>query len=210
MTQSNQTKPTMIFHKGPFIKPCLGCGKQMEFRSNWFLSRQNYCSSTCYKKSYRCNDNYFNPPITPDKLITLGQIVATGYIWDYRTIRLYSDLETLTDIQRKIGSTHKIKKSDKGLWSLQFVSAQMVSDLVELGVSNSQYSGEVFSNDLWCGMKRTHCYRRHDDGHSVFRTENKKQAKWVEWRFSGQIVTQTFKDVYKGVLNIYYLVIFRE
>ena len=102
-----------------------------------------------------------------------------------------SDEETLSSIKLKIGSNQPIKKAERGLYRLIITSEELVTDLLRLGVPTSDLWAEMEREDVWLGMKQTHCYRRFSDGVCQFRTKQSKVALWVRDRFSGQIITQS-------------------
>jgi len=189
---------------------CQNCGKSFTHNNMYDINRgkMKYCSEACKTRRYHLNESYFTPPLTHDKKITLGQIITIGEIVDYRSIKMFSDLATLEDINNKLESTYKIKKSDKGLYRLDILSEKMVLDLVRLGLGNKALYQDV-PDDLWDGIKRTHCYMVAEDGVSVFRTDRSKVALWVCDRFGGKIDCQTMKDMYKGIMVCEWVVVWK-
>jgi hypothetical protein len=167
-----------------------------------------FCSEGCKKRRYHLDESYFSDPLTTDKKITLGQIITIGEIVDYRFIKMFSDLTTLEDINSKLGSTYKIKKSDKGLWRLDILSEKMVLDLVRLGLGDKPLYQDV-PDDLWDGIKKTHCYSVADDGVNVFRTDRSKVALWVRDKFGGKIDCVMGKDMYKGIMVCEWVVVWK-
>ena len=191
---------------------CQNCGKHFTHNNMYDIKRgkMKFCSEACKTRRYRLDESYFTPPLTNDKLITLGQIIGIGEIVDYRFIKMFSDLTTLEDINRKLGSTYKIRKSDKGLWRLDILSEKMVLDLVELGVVSKPLYQDVPHYDfMWEGLKRTHCYSVAEDGVNVFRTDRSKVALWVRDKFGGKMECVMGKDMYKGVMMCEWVIVWK-
>jgi len=169
--------------------------------------KMKYCSEACKLRKYNINDNYFTGVLDGDKRITLGQILCIGEIVDWRTIKMFSSFGVLEDISRKIGSEYPIEKSDKGLYRITIRSVQMVRDLVELGmVSNGLY--QDVPDELWEGIKRTHCYSM-EDGLNVFRSDRSRISLWVMDKFGGEMVTRTYKDSFKGIMGCEWVVVWK-
>lgn len=173
------------------------------------LGRMKYCSNECKNRKYDINGYYFNE-LTPDTLFTLGQIVATGYIKDYRTIKLYSDKATIEDICKKLGSTYPIVKSDRGRWQVTILSDKLVDDLVRLGLGNNMMTQELVPYDILEGLKSTDMYEVYDDGTCVFRSLSSKLILGLQEIFGGKVVTQIFKDVYRGVFGMIYVLMIKD
>ena len=189
---------------------CQNCGKPFTHNNMYDINRgkMKFCSEACKRRRYHLDESYFSDPLTTDKKITLGQIITIGEIVDYRSIKMFSDLSTLEDINSKLGSTYKIKKSDKGLYRLDILSEKMVLDLVRLGLGDKPLYQDV-PDDLWDGLKKTHCYSVADDGVRVFRTDRSKVALWVCDRFGGKMDCQTMKDMYKGIMVCEWVVVWK-
>lgn len=188
---------------------CQKCGRSFTHNNMYDIKRgkMKFCSEACRLRKYNIDDNYFNLPLDDEKRITLGQMLVVGEIVDWRTIKMFSSLEVLEDIRRKIGSEYSIDKSDKGLCRMTIRSVQMVCDLVELGmVKNGLY--QDVPDDLWEGIKRTHCYGM-DDGLNVFRSERSRISLWVSDKFGGEMVTRTYKDSYKGIMSCEWVVVWK-
>ena len=187
---------------------CLTCGNPFHIYNGYYIDKRPilYCSITCTNQKYPLNHTYFNPPLTPDKLLTLGQFIATGFIQNDHTIIIRSDQSTIDDIQNKIGSKYPIDKSDQGKLRLKISSSQMVRDLGEYGMVHNPMFQEFIPYDILEGLLRTDCYEM-KDGVQKFRTPSSKLAMEVCYLVGGEIITETFKDVPKGVLGIVYVVI---
>lgn len=187
---------------------CLTCGNPFHIYNGYYIDKRPilYCSITCTNQKYPLNHTYFNPPLTPDKLLTLGQFIATGFIQNDHTIIIRSDQSTIDDIQNKIGSKYPIDKSDQGKLRLKISSSQMVQDLGEYGMVHNPMFQEFIPYDILEGLLRTDCYEM-KDGVQKFRTPSSKLAMEVCYLVGGEIITETFKDVPKGVLGIVYVVI---
>ncbi len=190
---------------------CQSCKKPFTHNNMYDIKRgkMKFCSETCKARKYSLNESYFSGELTNEKKITLGQIVTIGQIVEFRFIKMFSDLKTLEDINTKLGSSYKIKKSDKGLYRLDILSEKMVLDLIELGVVNKPLYQDIPQDDLWEGIKKTHCYYIADDGVNVFRTSRSKIALWVRDKFSGKMDCVTGKDMYKGVMGCEWVVVWK-
>lgn len=189
---------------------CKTCGKNFTHHNKTDINRglMNHCSNECKNRKYKLDENYFKMPLTDEKLFTLGQFIVCAELVDWRIIKLFSTLEILTDINLKLGSTYPIVKSDKGLWKLIIRSDKMVSDLIELGLYGPPLSQEVPSYDIIAGMFGTHCYSRDGDV-NIFRTVRSKVALYVADRFGGKMVSNTYKDVFKGVMGCEWVVVWK-
>ena len=187
---------------------CLTCQKQFNIYRTYYIDKEPklYCSYTCKNQKYPLNHNYFNPPLTPDKLITLGQFIATGFIQNDHTIIIRSDQSTITDIQSKLNSNYPVIKSDQNKLKIKINSSQMVSDLSNYGMVHNPMFQEFIPYDILQGLLRTDCYEM-KDGVQTFRTPSSKLAMEVCYLVGGDIITETYKDVPKGVLGITYVVI---
>lgn len=186
---------------------CLTCQKQFHIYRTYYIEKEPklYCSYTCKNQKYTLNHNYFNS-LTPDKLITLGQFTATSHIQNDHTIIIRSDLQTITDIQTKINSNYPVIKSDQNKLKLKINSSQMVSDLSNYGMVHNPMFQEFIPYDILEGLLKTDCYEM-KDGVQTFRTPSSKLAMEVCYKVGGEIITETFKDVPKGVLGIFYVVV---
>lgn len=190
------------------IRNCLTCGNPFTIDNSYYIDKEPkvYCSYVCKNQKYPLNHNYFNPPLTPDKLITLGQFIATGFIQNNHTIIIRSDQSTIDDIQSKIGSSYPVIKSDQNKLKIKISSSQMVRDLGEYGMVHNPMFQEFIPYDILPGLLKTDCYKK-IDGVQRFRTPSSKLAMEVCYLVGGEIITETFKDVPKGVLGCYWVVI---
>ena len=187
---------------------CLTCGNPFHIYNGYYIDKRPilYCSITCTNQKYPLNHTYFNPPLTPDKLITLGQFIATGFIQNDHTIIIRSDQSTIDDIQDKIGSRYPIDKSDQGKLRLKISSSQMVQDLGEYGMVHNPMFQEFIPYDILQGLLKTDCYEM-KDGVQRFRTPSSKLSLEVSRLVGGTVISETYKDVYKGVLGCDWVVV---
>jgi hypothetical protein len=165
-----------------------------------------YCSEDCKGRKWKINETYFEE-ITDDKLITLGQLIVTARIVDWRTIIILSDYSTLLDISDRLGSSYEITKSERDLFRIKIISHKLVMSLIQLGfVQNPLY--QDVPDDLWEGIKKTHCYQV-VDGVNVFKTDRSKVALWVSDRFGGEVITRTYKDKARGCMGCEWVVVWK-
>ena len=173
---------------------CLRCGQIIQITNKNWLKRGNfrYCSVKCASHKYMIDDNYFLE-MTDEKMVTLGQLVGCGMVWDFQTLRIYSDKKTLLDLSRKLNSTYPITKSDRGLYRIELWSEVMCTRLVELGISNWVWRQEMIPYELVVsGMFQTHQYSE-VSGLRIFRTESSKLALWVRDYFNGRMTERLEK-----------------
>ena len=189
-------------------RTCLTCGNTFSLTRTYYIEKRpvRYCSRSCVNNKYGTNHSYFKPPLTKEKLITLGQIVATGFVQNDHTIIVRSDQSTIDDIQLKLGSRYPIEKSDNGKLRLKISSTQMVQDLGEYGLVHNQIYQEFIPYDILEGLFRTDCYKMIEGVHT-FRTPSSKLALEVARLVSGKIITETYKDTFKGVLGCDWVVV---
>ena len=166
-----------------------------------------YCSSECFRRKFEINQDYFKSLDSPEKFITLGQIVAIGHIKENLILKLVSNQKTLEDITNKLESTYPIRKSERGLFKIEIACPELVKDLLELGLSNNYLYQDLPDMRSLEGLLNTHCYTTQSD-QRIFRTLRSKLAKVVEDEFSGKIITNTFKWASKGVTGLEYIVYF--
>jgi len=187
---------------------CLNCGNQFKLTRTYYIDKKPvlYCSYACSNKRNTINQSYFTPPLTSDKLITLGQFVATAHIQNDHTIIVRSDQSTIQDIQTKLNSNQPVIKSDQNKLKLKISSSQMVKDLSSYGIVHNQLFQEFIPYDILPGLLQTDCYEK-KDGVQIFRTPSSKLALEVCYRVGGKIITETYKDVPKGVLGCYFVVV---
>ena len=190
---------------------CLCCGEPIHIYNGYYIDKRPilYCSLSCKNNKYGLNYSYFSGTLTPDKLITLGQIVATGFVQNYHTIIVRSDQSTIDDIQSKLGSRYPIEKSDNGKLRLKLSSTQMVNDLIEMGLVHNPIYQDYIPYDILDGLIRTDCHKMIDGVHT-FRTPSSKLALELARLVSGKIITETYKDVFKGVLGCDWIVIWSD
>ena len=197
------TKRTIVL-----VRACQTCGKDFPITNSYLVDKRPtlYCSHACSNKRNTINQSYFSDPLTPDKLITLGQFVATSFIQNDHTIIVRSDLQTITDIQTKLNSNYPVIKSDQNKLRLKINSSQMVSDLGEYGIVHNPLFQEFIQYDILPGLLKTDCYKM-TDGVQTFRTPSSKLALEIAHLVGGEIITETYKDVPKGVLGCDWVVV---
>ena len=190
------------------IRACQTCGKDFPITNSYLVDKRPtlYCSHACSNKRNTINQNYFTPPLTPDKLITLGQFTATAHIQNDHTIIVRSDQSTIDDIQTKLNSTYPVSKSDNNKLKLKISSSQMVSDLSNYGIVHNPLYQEFIPYDILQGLLQTDCYKT-KDGVQMFRTPSSKLSLEVARLVGGEIITETYKDIYKGVLGCEFVVV---
>ena len=189
-------------------RTCLSCGKLFTLARSYYIDKRpvHHCSHACSNKRNTINQSYFTPPLTTDKLITLGQMVATAYIQDQVTIVVKSDQSTIDDIQTKLNSNYPVSKSDNNKLKLKISSSQMVSDLSNYGIVHNPLFQEYPPYDILPGLLQTDCYKT-KDGVQMFRTPSSKLSLEVARLVGGEIITETYKDVPKGVLGCEWVVV---
>jgi len=133
-------------------------------------------------------------------------MVATSFIQNDHTIIVRSDEQTLKDIKTKLNSNYPIEKSDQGKLKLKITSSQMVSDLSSYGIVHNPLFQEFIPYDILTGLLSTDCYKT-KDGVQMFRTPSSKLSLEVARLVGGDIHTETYKDVYKGVLGCEWVVV---
>ena len=197
----------MSIRQVKLIRNCLTCGNPFPIDNSYYIHKRPvlHCSKTCKNQKYTLNHNYFQS-LTPDKLITLGQFTATSHIQNDHTIIIRSDLQTITDIQTKINSNYPVIKSDQNKLKLKISSSQMVRDLSNYGIVHNPLYQEYIPYDILPGLLQTDCYKK-VDGVQMFRTPSSKLAMEVCYLVGGEIITETYKDVPKGVLGCYWVVV---
>lgn len=185
---------------------CETCGKPFIVKNGAYirLKRMRHCSQQCKNRKHSCDENYFKGELTNEKLITLGQIIACGQLEGINEIKIFSNIETIRDIQRKINSDYKISKSERGLYRIDIKSQRLVADLLDLGLTHNKLTQEVPRDDLWEGLKSTHCYKEKDNI-CTFTTESSKISRWVEDKFSTEVSTKTWRFKYKLTAGIFFI-----
>jgi len=99
-----------------------------------------------------------------------------------------------------------VEKSDHGKLKLKITSSQMVSDLSSYGIVHNPLFQEFIPYDILTGLLKTDCYKI-KDGVQMFRTPSSKLALEVARLVGGDIITETYKDVPKGVLGCDWVVV---
>jgi hypothetical protein len=82
----------------------------------------------------------------------------------------------------------------------------MVKDLSSYGIVHNPMYQEFIPYDILPGLLKTDCYKI-VDGVQTFRTPSSKLAMEVCYKVSGEIITETYKNVPKGVLGCEFIVI---
>jgi hypothetical protein len=82
----------------------------------------------------------------------------------------------------------------------------MVQDLGEYGLVHNQLYQEFIPYDILDGLLRTDCYEM-KDGVQMFRTPSSKLSLEVSRLVGGTVISETYKDVFRGVLGIEYVVV---
>ena len=186
---------------------CQTCGKDFIVTNKWHITTKNqrYCSHACRNRKNKLNEDYFSQ-INLSNLHTFGQVIATSFIHDFQTIYIRSDKSTLEKIQTALQSDYPIKNSELGKFQIKIQSIKMVNFLLSHGLSTNRYFQEFPPYDILTGLFDTDCYEK-VDGVQMFRTPSSKLAMEVCYLVGGEIITETFKDVPKGVLGIVYVVV---
>lgn len=190
---------------------CETCGKSFIVKNAAYirLQRMKHCSNQCKNRKYSCDENYFQGELTSEKLITLGQFIACGSLEGINEVKIFSDIETINDIQRKLNSNYEIKKSDRGLHRIDIKSQRMFNDLIDLGLTFNMLTQDVPRDDLWEGLKSTHCYYE-KDGVCTFTTDSSKISRWVEDKFSTDVVTKQWRRYSRLNIGIFFINIWKK
>jgi hypothetical protein len=151
------------------------------------------------------NENYFGD-LTSDKYHTLGQIIACGFIQDFKTVVVRSDTSTLEKIQTELGSKYPLKNSELGKYQIRFLSIKMVNFLLSHGLASNPYYQEYPPYDILSGLLDTDCYKE-VDGVKTFRHHSHKLVLEMQHQLGGEIITETYKDVPKGVLGCWWVLV---
>lgn len=177
-----------------YIRTCPTCGKEFSFKNGAYarLGRMKYCSHECKTREILFDEKYFLGELTPDKLFTLGQILVCAELYKTSTIIVTSDKETLDDLQNKLGSTYSLVKTGLGIYKIKFISKALFDSLVDLGITNSKFYQEVPRDDLWEGMKATHCYKEVDNL-CTFTSDSRKISRWIQDKFDTEIITKLYR-----------------
>ena len=82
----------------------------------------------------------------------------------------------------------------------------MVNNLISLGLAKNRFFQEYPPYDILTGLLDTDCYEK-KEGVQIFRTPASKLALEVARLVGGDIITETYKDIYKGVLGCHWVVV---
>ncbi len=186
---------------------CQSCQKVFYVYNSYYVNTRpvKFCSLSCNRRLIRLNDDYFKD-LTEDKYHTFGQVIACGYILDHKTITIRSDIPTLEKIKLSLSTDYPIKNAEVGKFQLKISSLPMVDFPLELGLTRNKYFQEYPPYDILTGLLDTDCYEK-KDGVQLFRTPSSKLALEVARLVGGEIITETYKDIPKGVLGCNWVVV---
>ena len=186
---------------------CQTCGKDFIVKNKWLVTtlNQRYCSHACRNRKNKLNEDYFGQ-IDSVNLHTFGQVIGTSFIHDFQTIYIRSDSVTLEKIQSKLESDYKIKNSELGKFQIKIQSIKMVNFLLEHGLSESPYLQEFPSYDILSGLLDTDCYKE-VGGIRTFRHHSHKLILEMQYRLGGEIITETYKDIPRGILGCWWVLV---
>lgn len=186
---------------------CQTCQKTFYVYNSFYVNTRpiRFCSSSCGRRKIKVNEDYFET-ITDENLHTFGQVIATSFVSDYRDIIIKSDQSTLEKIQTALQSNYKARPADLGKFQVKISSDKMVNFLLSHGLSTNKYFQEFPPYDILTGLLDTDCYKK-VDGVQTFRTPSSKLALEVCYLVGGEIITETYKDVPKGVLGCDWVVV---
>lgn len=173
---------------------CPVCNKEFSFKNGAYarLGRMKYCSHECKNRKVIFNERYFSGELTPEKLFTFGQILVSVELFDIPVINIITSKELLSEIQIKLGSDYKAKKTEMDLYRIRFKSRTLYDDLIRLGITKPKFYQEVPRDDLWEGMKSTHSYKEEDDT-CTFTSDSSKIARWIQDKFDTEIITKLYR-----------------
>lgn len=198
--------------KEKIIKICPKCNKEFIVpRNNYIkLGRAKYCSNQCKNRKAPFDEFYFSGELTPEKLVTLGQFVVCTVFYGSPIIILISDEKTLNDIQTKLGMSFRYTITGSKLYKIRFKSDRIFNDLVRLGITGDRFYQDVPQDDLWEGLKSTHCYKEVGDI-CTFKTESSKISRWVQDKFNTEVVTKLFRLKEAGnKVCLYYINVWKK
>lgn len=186
---------------------CQTCGKDFIVTNKWHIthSNQRYCSHACRNRKNKLNEDYFCD-LTSNNYHTFGQVVATSFIHDFQTIYIRSDKPTLEKIQTALQSNYPIKNSELGKFQIKIQSIKMVNFLLSHGLSTNRYFQEFPPYDILQGLLDTDCHKITEGVHT-FRTPSSKLALEIARLVGGEIITETYKDIPKGVIGCDWIVV---
>jgi len=125
----------------------------------------------------------------------VGRLSVIGFIKDYRTIYLLSDLSTLRDILDRLKSDHRIERSERGLWKVIIFSEKLVSDLfpwIGGDLRITDFPGLDFGLVLE-GIRQTHVF----DG-LEYRLQSSKIGLELGYRLGMKVDEVLYKDWVRG------------
>ena len=189
---------------------CQTCQKTFYVYNSFYVNTRpiRFCSRLCGAKSRRVvqlNETYFET-ITDENKHTFGQIIACGIISSDRDIIIKSDKVTLQKIQSKIRSNYALRNSELGKLQVKITSYQMVEILKNHGLVSNPYYQEYPPYDILSGLLDTDCYKE-VNGVKTFRHHSHKLVLEMKHQLGGEIITETYKDVPKGVLGCWWVLV---
>lgn len=195
-----------------YIRTCPVCNKEYSFKNGAYarLGRMKYCSNQCKNRKYIFNEEYFYGELDSEKLKTLGQLVVCTDFYEYPIINFTTDEKTLNDIQTKLGMNHKQMSTEFKLKKIKFKSQKLFDSLLDLGIIGDRFYQDVPRDDLWEGLKSTHCYKEEGDI-CTFQTESSKVSRWIQDKFNTEIVTKLFRlNPARNKLCCYYINVWKK
>jgi hypothetical protein len=81
--------------------------------------------------------------------------------------------------------------------------------LLDLGLTHNVLTQDVPRDDLWEGMKSTHCYYE-KDGVCTFTTESSKISRWIEDKFSTDVFTKQWRRYSRLNIGIFFINIWEK
>ncbi len=148
---------------------CIKCNKEFIYHrinDDLDILKNRHCSKECQRRKNSLNENYFNEELTNEKIIILGKIIVCGWHSNPKKLHIISDMNTINDINDKLGSDYKPKKSQDGLYHLIMFSEKLVNSLIILGLGNNPMYQELpfYDFDLLLeGIKQSHVYTNKDN-----------------------------------------------
>jgi hypothetical protein len=112
----------------------------------------------------------------------------------------------LEKIQTALQSNYKIRPADLGKLQVKISSDKMVDFLLSHGLSTNRVYQEFPPYDILQGLLDTDCHKITEGVHT-FRTPSSKLALEIARLVGGEIITETYKDVPKGVLGCDWVVV---
>ena len=213
-------------HLNVIIK-CKCCGRDFNYHKSKYdidVSDGRYCSNNCRARLVHLNEWYFSDLTTgdekstpTDKIITLGQIIVTGWHSDFKSLHIVSDRTTLEDINNKLNSGYSIEVFDRvrDLYRINIYSERMVSDLVLLGLGQDPFYQELPSYDfdiILEGIRSTHVYDKvsrtldTSSSNGSYRLDSSRIGLELSYRLGMRMRSETYKDMAIGRTAIEYIV----